>query len=199
MATHHARRLPAAAAVLLLVLLAGGSAADDASSDDDAGVPPSPGCSNKFQLGLVVGGGRVLSLLVGLWGFGASVPRDIHEAQKTFAVLANPLDCCSNSTSKLTNYIAIAQRGECAFTAKAKIAQTGGAVGLLVINDNEELYKMVCSDNDTSINVTIPVVMIPQSAGKKMKGLLDQGARRRRVANTEGAMWRDLEAKQQLA
>lgn len=50
MATHHARRLPAAAAVLLLVLLAGGSAADDASSDDDAGVPPSPGCSNKFQL-----------------------------------------------------------------------------------------------------------------------------------------------------
>uniref|UniRef100_A0A0D3HL97 PA domain-containing protein n=1 Tax=Oryza barthii TaxID=65489 RepID=A0A0D3HL97_9ORYZ len=128
MATHHARRLPAAAAaVLLLVLLAGGSAADDASSDDDAGVPPSPGCSNKFQL--------------------------------------------------LTNYIAIAQRGECAFTAKAKIAQTGGAVGLLVINDNEELYKMVCSDNDTSINVTIPVVMIPQSAGKKMKGLLDQGAR----------------------
>ncbi|KAL5203889.1 hypothetical protein ABZP36_008760 [Zizania latifolia] len=179
MATHHARRLPAAAA-LLLVLLAVGAAADDASSDDDAGFPRSPGCSNKFQLVKVKNwvNGTEGTTVVGLSArFGASVPRDIHEAQKTFAVLANPLDCCSNSTSKLTNYIAIAQRGECAFTAKAKIAQTAGAVGLLVINDNEELYKMVCSDNDTSINVTIPVVMIPQSAGKKMKGLLDHGAR----------------------
>ncbi|KAG8089760.1 hypothetical protein GUJ93_ZPchr0011g28514 [Zizania palustris] len=179
MATHHARRLPAAA-FLLLFLLAGGAAADDASSDDDAGFPRSPGCSNKFQLVKVKNwvNGTEGTTVVGLSArFGASVPRDIHEAQKTFAVLANPLDCCSNSTSKLTNYIAIAQRGECAFTAKAKIAQTAGAVGLLVINDNEELYKMVCSDNDTSINVTIPVVMIPQSAGKKMMGLLDHGAR----------------------
>jgi len=39
-----------------------------------------------------------------------------------------------------------------------------------------ELYKMVCSENDTSINVTIPVVMIPQSAGKKLKDFLDHGA-----------------------
>jgi signal peptide peptidase-like protein 2B len=35
---------------------------------------------------------------------------------------------------------------------------------------------MVCSENDTSINVTIPVVMIPQSAGKKLKDFLDHGA-----------------------
>lgn len=44
---------------------------------------------------------------------------------------------------QLTNYIAIAQRGECAFTAKAKIAQTGGAVGLLVINDNEGMKRLI--------------------------------------------------------
>jgi signal peptide peptidase-like protein 2B len=36
---------------------------------------------------------------------------------------------------------------------------------------------MVCNENDTSINVTIPVLMIPQSAGKNLKDLLDQGAR----------------------
>lgn len=35
---------------------------------------------------------------------------------------------------------------------------------------------MVCSENDTSIDVTIPVVMIPQSAGKKLRGYLDHGA-----------------------
>jgi signal peptide peptidase-like 2B len=39
-----------------------------------------------------------------------------------------------------------------------------------------ELYKMVCGENDTSINVTIPVVMIPQSAGKKLKNFLHHGA-----------------------
>ncbi|GJN04367.1 hypothetical protein PR202_ga21911 [Eleusine coracana subsp. coracana] len=108
--------------------------------------------------------------------FGASLPKDIHEATKTFAVLANPFDCCSNLTSKLASSVALATRGECAFTAKAKNAQAAGAAGLLVINDNEELYKMVCSENDTSIDVTIPVVMIPQSAGKKLREYLDHGA-----------------------
>lgn len=33
--------------------------------------------------------------------FGAPLPRDMREAQKSFAVLANPLDCCSNLTSKV--------------------------------------------------------------------------------------------------
>lgn len=40
-----------------------------------------------------------------------------------------------------------------------------------------ELYKIVCSDSDTSINATIPAVMIPQSARKNLKDLLDHGAR----------------------
>ncbi|CAL4993481.1 unnamed protein product [Urochloa decumbens] len=172
-------RLPAAAATLLVLLLACSAAADDASYDDDAGGPRTPGCSNKFQLVKVKNwvNGTEGATVVGLSArFGAHLPRDMHEAQKSFAVLSNPFHCCSNLTSKLTNSVALATRGECAFTAKAKTAQAGGAVGLLVINDNEELYKMVCSENDTSINVTIPVVMIPQSAGKKLKGFLDHGA-----------------------
>lgn len=38
---------------------------------------------------------------------------------------------------QLYNSIALAKRGDCTFTAKAKIAQAEGAAGLLVINDNE--------------------------------------------------------------
>lgn len=64
--------------------------------------------------------------------FGASLPRTINEARRTFAVLTNPLDCCSNSTSKFTNSIALATRGEFAFTAKAETAQAAGAAGLLL-------------------------------------------------------------------
>lgn len=36
---------------------------------------------------------------------------------------------------------------------------------------------MVCTDNDTSLNVTIPVVMIPKSAGEQFKDSLDNGGR----------------------
>ncbi|KAK3120122.1 hypothetical protein QOZ80_9AG0682030 [Eleusine coracana subsp. coracana] len=176
----HGRPATAALALLFVALaaLAGGAAADDASSDD-AGAPRTPGCSNKFQLVKVKNwvNGTEGTTVVGLSArFGASLPKDIHEATKTFAVLANPFDCCSNLTSKLASSVALATRGECAFTAKAKNAQAAGAAGLLVINDNEELYKMVCSENDTSIDVTIPVVMIPQSAGKKLREYLDHGA-----------------------
>nr|BAJ93677.1 predicted protein [Hordeum vulgare subsp. vulgare] len=171
--------LPAVAAVLLLLLLAGRAAADDASGDD-RGHDASPGCSNKFQLVKVknwVNGSEGMTV-VGLSArFGATLPRTVNEAQRASAVLTNPLDCCSNITSKLTNSIALATRGGCPFTAKAEFAQAAGAAGLIIINDDEELYKMVCGDNDTSINVTIPVIMIPHSAGKNLKYSLDHGAR----------------------
>lgn len=38
---------------------------------------------------------------------------------------------------QLQNSVVLAKRGDCAFTTKAKIAQSGGASGLLVINDDE--------------------------------------------------------------
>jgi len=41
------------------------------------------------------------------------------------------------SWSQLSNSVALAKRGDCTFTTKAVVAQLGGAVGLLVINDNE--------------------------------------------------------------
>jgi len=34
--------------------------------------------------------------------FGARLPRDMQEAQKSFAILANPFACCSNLTSKVS-------------------------------------------------------------------------------------------------
>ncbi|KAL5997259.1 hypothetical protein ACLOJK_008189 [Asimina triloba] len=110
-------------------------------------------------------------------GFGSSLPRHADEVLKKPAVLANPFNGCTNSSSKLVNSFALARRGNCTFTAKAQVAQLGGAAGLLVINDNEDLYKMVCTDNDTSLNISIPVVMIPKTAGQAIKKSLDIGER----------------------
>lgn len=41
---------------------------------------------------------------------------------------------------QLSNSFALAKRGDCMFTTKAKFAQLGGAKGLLVINDDEGSY-----------------------------------------------------------
>ncbi|OAY63211.1 Signal peptide peptidase-like 2 [Ananas comosus] len=168
-------------AFLLFFLVLSGrflaAGADDVSSDDDD-APKSPGCSNKFQLVKVKSwvNGTESTTFVGLSArFGATLPLQTSEAQKHFAVLANPFDCCANLSSKLTSSVALAQRGDCTFTDKAKVAQSGGAAGLLVINEDEELYKMVCTENDTSINVTIPVVMIPKSAGDKLMEFMANG------------------------
>ena len=38
-----------------------------------------------------------------------------------------------------------------------------------------DLFKMVCSDNDTAINVSIPVVMIPKSGGETLNKSLASG------------------------
>ncbi|XP_068645165.1 signal peptide peptidase-like 2 [Aristolochia californica] len=162
--------------LLLLLFLFRLSYADDVSRDDDS--PKTPGCSNNFELVKVKNwvDGVEKKSVVGLSArFGAVLPSNAIEALRLPAVMANPPDCCAQSTSKVSNSIALAERGECAFTAKAEVAELGGASGLLVINDKEDLYKMVCTENDTSLNIKIPVVMIPKSAGDAIKSFLAKG------------------------
>ncbi|XWS35271.1 hypothetical protein CRYUN_Cryun21dG0111800 [Craigia yunnanensis] len=138
--------------------------ADGASQDDG---PELPSCNNPFKLVKVkiwvdgIEGEDFAGLTA---SFGASLPKEPN-SPKLPAVFSNPLNGCSNSSSKLSGFVALSTRGDCDFVTKAKVAQSGGAAALLVINDKEELYKMICSENDTSLNISIPVVMIPKSAG----------------------------------
>ncbi|XP_020571384.1 signal peptide peptidase-like 2 [Phalaenopsis equestris] len=172
-------------AVVLFLCFLGSSdvllaAATDDAPHDDGPSHKSPACNNRFQLVKIRNwlNGIESTNIVGLTArFGSSLPRHSAEAHQWPIALANPFNCCANLTPKLSNSIVLATRGDCTFTAKAIFAQTGGATGLLVINDDEELYKMVCSDNDTSIAITIPVVMIPKSAGDRLSDLLANGGR----------------------
>ncbi|KAJ0092119.1 hypothetical protein Patl1_26230 [Pistacia atlantica] len=142
--------------------------ADDVSLDDDDSSPKTRGCSNKFQLVKVKNWvdnveGESFSGLTAR--FGSSLPSDVEKGHKLTAVFANPANCCLNSSSKLSGSVALSIRGDCSFTTKAEVAESGGAAALVVINDKEDLYKMVCSENDTSLNISIPVLMIPKSRG----------------------------------
>ena len=40
-----------------------------------------------------------------------------------------------------------------------------------------DLYKMICSDNDTAVNISIPVVMIPKSGGVALNKSMATGKR----------------------
>ncbi|KAF8388498.1 hypothetical protein HHK36_027170 [Tetracentron sinense] len=163
-------------AVLLLFLII--CLSSDGASHDDDSAPKSASCNNKFQLVKVKNwvDGIEGESIVGLSAsFGASLPSHADKALRLPAVFANPLNCCASSSSKLSNSIALSMRGDCAFTAKAQVANSGGAAGLLVINDKEDLYKMICSENDTSLDITIPVVMIPKSGGEAINESMAAG------------------------
>eukprot|EP01018_Ginkgo_biloba_P014589 Gb_05713 [translate_table: standard] len=163
--------------LLVMLLFAQHCLSDDISNEDIA-APKSPGCNNKFQLVKVrnwVDGVETTSL-VGLSArFGTPVPTNGNEAQVMPLVETNPRNCCADSSSQLLGFAALSERGECTFTSKAQIAQTGGAVALLVMNDKEELYKMVCTENATSIDIKIPVIMVPKSAGESLQNGLAAG------------------------
>ncbi|XWS13237.1 hypothetical protein CRYUN_Cryun36dG0020300 [Craigia yunnanensis] len=170
------RRFSAALLLLYLVVLSFAvvATADGASQDDG---PKLPSCNNPFKLVKVkiwVDGVEGEDLAGLTASFGASLPEEANKSPKLPAVFSNPVNGCSSSSSKLSGSVALSTRGDCDFITKAKVAQSGGAAALLVINDKEELYKMVCSENDTSLNISIPVVMIPKSAGDAVNKSMEE-------------------------
>ncbi|KAL0339427.1 UNVERIFIED_CONTAM: Signal peptide peptidase-like 2 [Sesamum angustifolium] len=63
----------------------------------------------------------------------------------------------------------LVHRGNCSFVTKANVAEAAGASALLIINNQTELFKMVCEANETDVDIGIPVVMLPQDAGAVLK------------------------------
>ncbi|KAE8022781.1 hypothetical protein FH972_008555 [Carpinus fangiana] len=170
---------PRILAALILFLLFGLSfvGAGDVKQDDDEGPQP-PSCDNPFELVKIKNwvGSAEGKTLVGLNArFGALLPSLAENAPRLPVVFSNPSNCCSSSSSKLSGSIVLSVRGDCDFTTKAEVAQSEGAAALVVINDKEDLYKMVCSENDTAQNVSIPVVMISKSGGRALNKSMADG------------------------
>ncbi|XP_020219950.1 signal peptide peptidase-like 3 [Cajanus cajan] len=162
--------------VLLFVLFVIAASADDAKRDDDR-APKSESCNNPFQLVKVKNwvDGEEADVYNGVTArFGSLLPEKPENSVRTPAIFSNPVDCCSTSTSKLSGSVALCVRGGCDFTTKAAFVQSRGATGMLVINDAEDLFEMVCS-NSSETNISIPVVMITKSAGEGLNNSLTSG------------------------
>ncbi|OQU88099.1 hypothetical protein SORBI_3003G400000 [Sorghum bicolor] len=164
--------------VLLLAHPAAG--AGTGSEFDDGTSPKFPGCDNTLQKVKVTYwvDGDERSSLTGISArFGVVLPDAASDDQKQRAVVPSPKNGCAKSSTQLTGSVAVAVRGECTFIEKAKAAEAAGAVAILLVNDEDDLQRMVCSDKDPPPNIGIPVVMVSKSAGDKVQSAIGNGAK----------------------
>nr|KYP77085.1 Signal peptide peptidase-like 2B [Cajanus cajan] len=153
--------------LLGVTLVLGG---DIVHHDDVA--PRRPGCENNFVLVKVPTwiDGVENNEYVGVGArFGPTLESKEKRANLTRVVMADPPDCCTKPKNKLTSEIILVHRGKCSFTTKANIADEAGASAILIINYRTELFKMVCEENETDVDIGIPAVMLPQDAGLNLE------------------------------
>ncbi|XP_059444159.1 signal peptide peptidase-like 2 isoform X2 [Corylus avellana] len=148
--------------------------AGDIVHEDDL-APKKPGCANDFVLV------KVQTWVNGIEGaefvgvgarFGTTIVSKEKNANQRRLILSDPRDCCSPPKNKLSGNVVMVDRGLCKFTAKANVAEAAGAKAVLIINNQKELYKMVCEPDETDLDIRIPAVMLPQDAGASLEKML---------------------------
>ncbi|RXH77023.1 hypothetical protein DVH24_019911 [Malus domestica] len=162
------------ALIVLLVCRPSSVTAGDIVHDDDSS-PKKPGCENNFVLVKVQTwvDGVEANEFVGVGArFGTTIASKEKNAQQTRLILSDPRDCCSKPKKKLAGDVIMVDRGHCKFTTKANIAQAANASAVLIINNQKELYKMVCEPDETALDIHIPAVMLPHDAGSTLENML---------------------------
>ncbi|KAG5626709.1 hypothetical protein H5410_011927 [Solanum commersonii] len=156
--------------VVVLVLCTGLVSGGDIVHQDDI-APSRPGCSNNFVLVKVpiwVDGIEVTEFVGVGARFGPTLESKEKRANQTRLAFADPPDCCSTPRNKLTGEAILVHRGNCSFTTKANVAEDAGASAILIINNQTELFKMVCEPHEPDLDIGIPAIMLPQHAGTSL-------------------------------
>ncbi|CAH9140398.1 unnamed protein product [Cuscuta epithymum] len=133
--------------------------------------PRRAGCDNNFVLVKVATwiNGEEEMEFVGVGArFGPTLESKEKRANQIRLAIADPPDLCSKPKNKLTGKAILVHRGNCSFTTKANVADDAHASAILIINNQTELFKMVCQGNETDLVIRIPAIMLPQDAGKSL-------------------------------
>ncbi|KAK8587996.1 hypothetical protein V6N13_086954 [Hibiscus sabdariffa] len=160
--------------VLVVVSSAGLGLAGDIVHQDDV-APKRPGCANNFVLVKVPTwiNGIEDNEYVGVGArFGPTLESKEKHANHTRLALADPPDCCTKPRNQLTGEVILVHRGNCSFTKKANVAEEAGASAILIINNQTELFKMVC-ESDADVDIKIPALMLPQDAGSRLEKFIN--------------------------
>lgn len=116
--------------------------------------------------------GRVV-LTAGPAQFGMDLSKDDAEA-RGFVVKSEPYNACAEITNPdaIKGKIALMQRGQCMFAEKARNVQKAGAMGGIVIDDNEDsssdtapLFQMA-GDGKSTDDISIPMLFLFMKEGK---------------------------------
>ncbi|MES2627818.1 MAG: PA domain-containing protein [Bacteroidota bacterium] len=94
------------------------------------------------------------------------------------------------NTAQLTGKIAVLYRGTCEFGAKAKAAQTAGAIGVVIINNQGAPIAM--GAGAAGLDVTVPVVMISTFDGARLRDQIIAGNVRAFIGTKSGLFPNDL-------
>lgn len=151
----------------------------DIVHDDDI-APKRPGCNNTFVLVKIQSwtNGKKDGEVVGVSSrFGKKMESHARDAQIYELEAAVPATGCNSTSNQFDGHAALLWRGDCTFTKKARVVQAAGASAMIVVNTKEELYKMVCETDDpgTFLDIRIPAVLLPKSAGKSLERSLKAG------------------------
>ncbi|GLT90878.1 hypothetical protein SLE2022_087930 [Rubroshorea leprosula] len=145
---------------------------------DDENAPKKPGCANEFVLVKVqtwVNGGEDEEFVGVGARFGTTTFSKEKNASGTPLTLSDPRDCCSKPKNEGSGDVFMVERGNCTFTAKTNYAEDANASAVLIINNQKELYKMVCEPNETDLVIKIPAVLLPKDAGASLEEKLLNG------------------------
>lgn len=106
----------------------------------------------------------------------------------------NPLsaEACNPPLAPLDGKIAVIYRNTCEFGAKALAAQDAGAVGVIIINREDEVIEM--GGGADGLTVTIPVVFISSVSGAQLTAEMQNGPVVMFLGNKVGAFTNDIGA-----
>jgi subtilisin family serine protease len=145
------------------------------NSGPGAGTVDSPGIADKV---ITVGASTnphfigIPVTVSGIGTFGAAVGQFasfVPAVTQTYA-LTSPSNGCTTISQNLSNEIALIRRGTCTFTTKVRNAQNAGAIGVIVINNQQGDPIAMAQDGTTPVP-TIPAVMVSITKGNAMAAI----------------------------
>ena len=163
----------------------GGTGTDpvNAEAQDGGGIDnanfatPKDGSRPRMQMYLWTGPGATHEVVVGSTAYGA-MGAEFGPALTTTGLIGQIVaaadgvgtttDGCEALTTNVSGKIALVDRGTCDFVVKAKNAQTAGAIGLIVANNNPDTAIFTMGG---TTKVKIPAVMVSLADGATLRGL----------------------------